>query len=138
MICKKYSTNYANAAVDAVYYIEKNTLLSPLDAWQMAISQHTNSKEARKKGCPKTAFLGLCEDGLVKGIRPNDYIKKPGFIKNKQYVLIALELLKKEPSLVLDKKELWRKVKAISGSTSEGKDGHMDVVIALFSEGLLC
>ena len=31
-------------------------------------------ESSRKKGCPQSAFLGLCEDGYVKGIPQGRYL----------------------------------------------------------------
>lgn len=34
-----------------------------------------NSKSSQEKSCPKNAFLGLCEEGLVKGITKRELYK---------------------------------------------------------------
>jgi hypothetical protein len=45
---------------------------------------------AQKKGCPRGAFLGLCEEGLVKGIPAGNYTTSKD---NKAYAVRAAELL---------------------------------------------
>lgn len=42
---------------------------NPTEAWKIAVKDF-DSESAKVKSCPKNAFLGLCEAGLVKGIQP--------------------------------------------------------------------
>jgi hypothetical protein len=43
--------------------------ISPVARWESAMEKlYPTSEAARKKGCPRGAYLGLCEEGLVKGI----------------------------------------------------------------------
>jgi hypothetical protein len=47
---------------------------NPKARWDRAMEiLYPTSPSARKKGCPRGAFLGLCEEGLVKGIPAGDY-----------------------------------------------------------------
>ena len=55
--------------------------------WRRSIP---TSVSAQKKGCPRGAFLGLCEDGLVKGIPAGNYTVSKD---NKAYAVRAAELL---------------------------------------------
>jgi hypothetical protein len=57
-----------------------------------------------RKGSPKGTFLGLCEEGLVKGIDKGAYTKS---IKNKTYGLATVKILAKNPSLANSPKRLW-------------------------------
>lgn len=58
-----------------------------------------------EKPCPKNAFLGLCEEGLVKGVPRGEYTKSE---KNKKYALKAFEKLQEDPLIKNDIKEFWR------------------------------
>lgn len=43
---------------------------SPQDAWNRATSDIFGvNTSSQRKGCPRNAFLGLCEEGLVRGFR---------------------------------------------------------------------
>jgi hypothetical protein len=83
------------------------------------------------KGCPKNAFLGLCEAGVIKGIPAG----KSGVPHNRngRYALAAYEILRSEPKLVNDKDALWRRIPA---RTAEHENGQMDVVLALYKSGM--
>jgi ATP dependent DNA ligase C terminal region len=41
---------------------------------------YPTSPTARRKSCPRGAFLGLCEEGLVKGILPGRYSRLKPFV----------------------------------------------------------
>ncbi|WP_420865668.1 DUF6979 family protein [Dickeya oryzae] len=43
-----------------------------------------------KKSCPLSAFLGLCEDGYIKGIPKGKYTKS---YKNKKYAVVAADIV---------------------------------------------
>ena len=122
---------YGNVAKIAVDLINSGENINPVDAWNSATYQvFPDSESSRKKGCPRGAFLGLCEEGLVLGIESGQYTRAE---KNKGYALKALELLKNNPELSSNEKELWKLV-----VESEKQSNHqMDVVITLFEEQLL-
>ena len=86
------------------------------------------------KGCPKNAFLGLCEDGLVKGIKRGVYLTNSESNLNKQYALTAIKLLINNPNLT--RRELWVQVKE-QLNISKSHNSQMDVVIALFENKLI-
>jgi hypothetical protein len=117
---------YGFVAIDAVKLFTSGITNNPREAWLAAAEKNTNSESVRKKGCPQSTFLGLCEEGKVIGIPPGPYTKS---IKNKNYALKALEVLNNNPNISSD--ELWVLV---------GKGIHnrqMDVVIALWNNKLL-
>lgn len=76
---------------------------NPKEAWQKAAKAIMPIRSPQEKGCPKTAFLGLCEEGLVKGIKKG--IKKGKYTRpykgsgnpNKTHAINAFNLLKKKP-----------------------------------------
>jgi len=62
--------------------------------WENAMERlYPTSPTARKKGSPRGAFLGLCEEGLVKGVLPGRYAASK---INKAFAVSAAGLLAKE------------------------------------------
>ena len=106
---------------------------SPREAWDVAISQFTKSKSSRRKGCPKSAYLGLCEAGLVLGI-PAGKHGAPDDNRNGRYAEDACRLLLSKPMLGANKKALWER---IPEPKAANENGQIDVVVALWSERLL-
>jgi len=121
---------YGDAAIRAVGLVRSGSVKSPINAWKRdtgeIFSEGTSSQD---KGCPRGAFLGLCEEGIITGIPAGNYTRS---IKNKEYALKAVRLLKEEPEVT--QTELWDKV-------VEGKgikhNGQMDVVVSLWKAGLI-
>lgn len=105
------------------------------ECWENSITHFTSSKESRKKGCPKSAFLGLCHKGYVRGIKKGDYLLYES--PNKNYAVAAAELVLKEPSSKYSKSELWRKATEGYPDAAKNQNGQMDVVFALKEAGLL-
>jgi hypothetical protein len=51
-----------------------STDIDPVSRWESAMKQlYPTSSAARRKSYPRGAFLGLCEEGLVKGIPAGHY-----------------------------------------------------------------
>ena len=126
------STNkYGLAAVEAVKLCTAQPGLSPIDAWGFAVARHfPNSQTSRAKCCPRDAFLGLCEDGLIQGIKRGSYTRS---VRNKRYALEAVVALKKDPTL--SKKALWDR---IHRDEMKQHNSQMDVVLGLWEANLLC
>ncbi|OMD48470.1 DUF6979 family protein [Paenibacillus odorifer] len=121
---------YAQSAIRAVELCKLK--VSPIDAWNTATLEHyKRDSDSQKKGCPRYAFLGLCEEGLIKGVRSGTYILKSKN-KNKVYAVKAVELLKANPELAKDKKRLWNEV--VKGDKKH--NSQMNVVLALWGNGL--
>jgi len=121
---------YGKAALAAAQDCERNHR-SPTSAWLDAVKKEfPKSVSSQEKCCPRGAFLGLCEAGLVRGIPRGDYI---GGTLNAQYAVVAVTHLWEEPSLANDARKLWRSVT----SGSKKHNCQMDVVIALWRECLL-
>ena len=85
--------------------VEKEEIPS-INGWKDFIYLQTKNKNKANKGCPRVAFLGLCEEGYIKGIPSGRYLKKVN-CKNKQYVVAAVEILKKDDRLKNNPKRLW-------------------------------
>ncbi|TRY22277.1 hypothetical protein FOI68_22600 [Brevibacillus sp. LEMMJ03] len=121
---------YGQAAVKAVYLINSKQTMSPLEAWNHATSEiFGEGTHGQKKGCPRNAFLGLCEEGLVRSVSPGKYTKSED---NKAYALQGLTLLKQNPSLAESPSALWK-----ATGIKKSHNNQMDVVISLWKSDLL-
>jgi hypothetical protein len=125
-------SKYAQAAVEAARLCTHGTYLSPRIAWDQATTHIFGAgTAAQEKGCPRDAFLGLCEEGLIKGIPQGSYCNS---VKNKRYALSALAHLQLNPSLSKQPMLLWHQVLEGEHKTYNSQ---MDIVIALWNSGLL-
>jgi len=123
---------YGDVAVKAVMLIRQGVEQSPANAWDTAVAGiFPNSKFSQEKSCPRSTFLGLCESGRVKGVPAGTYTRSK---KNKEYALLAIDLLKRNPSLISDVKLLWNTV--LAGDTKQPNQ-QMTVVAALWIENLI-
>jgi hypothetical protein len=91
---------------------------------------YPTSPAARKKGCPRGAFLGLCEEGLVKGIPAGRYTSSND---NKDYAVRAAALLI-EGKQSWSTSSLWR---AVEYDPAKTHNGQMDIVLALWKNDLI-
>jgi hypothetical protein len=124
--------NYGEASIKAVELYITGQVKSPEEAWERATTEKCGKgTSSQKKTCPKEAFLGLCEEGLIKGIPRGDYTNSED---NKRYALDAVAVLKQNPALAKSQIGLWRKVMRGEPKTHNQQ---MDVVISLWNSGLL-
>ncbi|WP_405606240.1 DUF6979 family protein [Polaribacter sp. Asnod1-A03] len=107
---------------------------NPLESWEIAVKDF-DSESSKTKPCPKNTFLGLCEAGLVKGIKPGSYFISKKENLNKKYAIKAVELLVLDSNL--SKNQLWKKVREELGIGEKEHNSQMDVVLALWNEGLI-
>jgi hypothetical protein len=122
---------YGLVALNAVNKLNNIKEMEPCNAWdEAAVVVFPTQLSSRKKGCPRSAFLGLCEEGKVKGVKPGNYTSSKA---NKAYANDAADLLKSSPTLTT--KELWGKV--VSNTEPKVHNSQMNVVAALFNEGYL-
>jgi hypothetical protein len=91
---------------------------------------YPTSSAARKKGAPRGAFLGLCEEGLVTGIPAGQYSASR---INKDYAVHAAKLLI-EGTQQSSRSALWR---AVTEGGDEQENGQIDVVLALWNNHLI-
>jgi hypothetical protein len=103
---------------------------SIIEIWSTSAKEVFDTNSAQEKGCPKNTFLGLCEEGLVKGILKGKYTRSE---KNKNYALNAVLILKNNPNKVYSPKELWGKLEL----GNKRSNSQMDVVLALWENGLI-
>jgi hypothetical protein len=118
---------YGDVAIKAVVLVNKEGL-TPREAWNEAAKEvFINSRSSTEKGCPRTAFLSLCELGLVKGVAKGFYVSSQS---NKKYTLAAYKNLWSSQQK-LSCGELWNQV---SNTTHNSQ---IDVLFGLFTQGLL-
>ncbi|HEX3952218.1 MAG TPA: hypothetical protein VHW90_01505 [Stellaceae bacterium] len=121
---------YGECAVRAAEIAVQRSI-DPKAAWvEAAVRQFPHSASSRNKGCPKGAFLGLCEEGLVKGIAKGAYTRSTD---NKGYSVTAAALLKDKPELAANKDTLWRLIP----DHPLNENNQMDVVISLWQKKLI-
>jgi hypothetical protein len=123
---------YGEAAIAAAQMVSLSRVKHAPDAWNAAVKQMFPGRLAsQQKGCPRGAFLGLCQSGLVKGVPTGSYTKSR---LNRQYAIDAVKVLRAQPTLVDHPEEIWR---LVVGSTTKVENSQMDVVIALWKKGLI-
>ena len=123
---------YGDAAIKANRTLLAGLANSPSEAWSYAVGEiFPQSASSQRKGCPRTAYLGLCEEGLIDGVPPGKYTRSS---KNKSYAIDAVKLLKQEPALANDQELLWSKVIKCE---KRKPNNQMDVVIALWKENMI-
>lgn len=121
-------SKYGQAAVKAVELVNTKIVESPIKAWEIATCELFGPGSwGQKKGCPKNAFLGLCEEGLVENI-PRDTYNSRKTSKNKDYAIKAVNIVKEQPNLLDDITKLWQQVTNGNGISHNYQ---MDVVKAL-------
>ncbi|HUD57775.1 MAG TPA: hypothetical protein VMR02_21280 [Terracidiphilus sp.] len=105
--------------------------ISPVARWESAMQRlYPSSSTARRKSCPRGAFLGLCEEGLVKGIPAGQYTASKD---NKDYAVRAAELLA-EGKQSWSVSALWQ---AVTSDPERAHNNQMDIVMALWKNGLI-
>jgi len=125
---------YGQAALEAVNLIMSSNVKSPIDAWEAAtIEIFGEGTSSQKKGCPRSTFIGLCEEGFVCNVSKTDN-SKLNKSKNKDYGVKAIQLLRNEPSLSKDTKILWEKV--LDGEVKQ-HNSQLDVVKSLWENNLI-
>ena len=124
--------NYGKAAMRAVRFYKTGSAMSPQDAWAKATAEQFGwGTSSQLKGCPKNTFLGLCEEGLIRGIPSGNYTRSR---RNKKYAVDAVQILKQRPTLAINPQALWDQV--MQGESKQHNQ-QMDVVISLWNSGLL-
>ena len=93
-----------------------------------AAAEEIGNENTSDKICPRSAFLCLCEAGLVDGVS----IRKAG--ERKQYARIAVDRLRSDPQLSgLSPNALW--TRTIGEHRSHQSE--MNVVLALWNQGFI-
>jgi hypothetical protein len=119
---------YGQTALKSVQNFKKG--YSIVEIWSNSAKEIFKTKSSQVKGCPKGTFLGLCEEGLVKGIPKGNYTKS---VKNKEYALKAVEILKQNTQTKFSSNELWEKLEL----GDKRSNSQMDVVLSLWNNNLI-
>ena len=121
---------YGQAAIMAVKLIKAGR--KPVEAWERATCQiFGEGTSMQRKGCPRGAFLGLCEEGLINGIPKGKYTRSK---KNKSYAVKAVSILKNNQTKRYTEKTLWHEV---TEKEDKAYNQQMDVVITLWEKGYI-
>lgn len=96
-------TPYEVSAVAAATLAARGVHLS--SASDITAKQVYGSASTAEKRCPRPAFLGLANIGVLNGVPPREY-GAPG--KNAQYAQTALTLVLANQDLANQPRELWR------------------------------
>ena len=71
-------SKYGTIAVCAAKKVREGNGLCPISAWKTSAEEifpEQKEKEGREKSCPRNAFLGLAEEGLIRSIPPGSYTR---------------------------------------------------------------
>ena len=92
---------FGEVAVQSAELVRSGACDSALKAWETAaLTVFPHSESQREKSCPRVAFLGLCEAGLVAGVPASVSAKASA---NKDYAVRAARLLALNPGLAASK-----------------------------------
>ena len=124
---------YGEVALRATELLRAAAYKSAREAWQAAAREVFPAQRASQmKACPRSAFLGLCEEGLVVGVPAGRYTTGGD---NKEYAIEAVQLLVRDSSLAeAGPGSLWLRV---MNSRDKVANSQMEVVLALWAHGLI-
>jgi hypothetical protein len=128
------ANRYGEAALLAVRMETYGKALTAEERWQDAVKKvYPTTPIGQKKSAPRAAFVGLCEAGLVKGIRADEPAPTNSAMnRNKAYAVAAVELLRAGTHKTVS--QLWAAVSETDGGEHSSQ---MDVVLALWKNGLI-
>lgn len=99
------------------------------DLWKEKCKENEFKEASIKKGCPRLAFIGLCENNLIKGIEIKNSDKES---LNKNYAVEAVKVLKNDKKNYTSK-ELWEEI----GNKDKKHNSQMNIVLALWKKGMI-
>lgn len=99
------------------------------DLWKEKCKENEFKEASIKKGCPRLAFIGLCENNLIKDIEVKNSNKES---LNKNYVVEAVKVLKNDKRNYTSK-ELWEEI----GNKDKKHNSQMNIVLALWEKGMI-
>lgn len=124
-------SKYNEVALSAARMLQNVDVKSPVEAWSKATKVvFPNRVDLQNKGCPKGAFVGLCNAGLLQGVPSGEYSSPT---KNGKYATDAIEILRENRFLATQPELLWKKV---AGNTKSGNH-QMDVVVGLWEANFI-
>jgi len=136
-------TKFGEAAIAAVSEIKNNNVKAD-KAWENACDKCIESQESSIKACPRTVFLGLCEEGYVDSVPKGSYLVwDDSSLKNKKRAIALRNIIieKKPPSLPNETNDkLWEMATRATKDKSMpvvNDQGGVGIVKALFNANLL-
>ena len=125
-------SNYGNVAVHAAQYLVRNPNINPGVAWSTALAHYG----VRDKSCPRTAFLGLCENGNIGGVPIGHYLNRRNTVNKIRAISVRNLIYNNTPPSkpTGTKKVVWQNITGISNGDIYGV---INVVYDLFDNGLL-
>lgn len=126
--------SYKKVAINAAK-VAKDYQISPVKTWKFfAENEYEYSPTSQEKPCPKNTFLGLCQEGKLKGIPAEDYTASKN---NRHYGLTAITILKNSSGKIYTASELWKEVMMHETDHNKRANSQMEVVLGLWEEGLI-
>lgn len=99
------------------------------DLWKEKCKENEFKEASIKKGCPRLAFIGLCENNLIKDIEVKNSNEES---LNKNYAIEAAKVLKNNKRNYTGK-ELWEEI----GNKDKKHNSQMNIVLALWEKGMI-
>ncbi|WP_230289394.1 hypothetical protein [Deinococcus sp. 14RED07] len=103
--------------------------LTPREAWAAAQRLVEGTPSTLNKGCPRSTFVSLAEQGYVRGV-PAQAATRP-LTLNARHALHAWKVAQADPTLLNRKRAWWAATRAHSGTSRENHAGILDVLRAL-------
>ena len=98
-------TLYGKIAVASARVLATGPEQHPEAVWRLVAHAFTSSESVRNKGCPRKAFVSLCNAGMVRGVNSSPCEHQHS--KNGQYTLEAARLIWLDPTNAANKARLW-------------------------------
>lgn len=122
--------NYGLVAVSYAKELIATKELPSNEGWKKVARSVFTKDSLVEKGCPRGCFLGICEEGLIKGIPKGRYTTSK---KNKSYGISAIQILRANDKYKDKPLQLWEKIPGASNTYNH----QMHVVCALWKAGLI-
>lgn len=125
---------YAKVAIEVAEELqsmkkEEQKKINLGDLWKEKCKENEFKEASIKKGCPRLAFIGLCENNLIKDIEVKNSNKDS---LNKNYAVEAVRVLKNDKRNYTSK-ELWEEI----GNKDKKHNSQMNIVLALWEKGMI-
>lgn len=126
--------SYKTVAIHAAQ-VAREYKISPVKTWQFFVeNEYPESVSSQDKSCPKSTFLGLCQEGKIKGIPPGTYTSSKD---NSRYGVNAVKILTNNAGKKYEPSELWKEVLKQEEDQNKRSNSQMEVVLGLWEEGLI-
>lgn len=120
---------YTEIVVKAINTIREGRVQNPVEAWEVTVTDvFGNNITSYNRNCARNTFLGLCEEGYIKGINRGKYTLSR---INKEYVVNLREKIFK--SQTSDEDKLWLAI----NMNDKKHFLHLQIVKELYEEKIL-